>query len=793
MSASNTRRRLSLLTGGSLAAALAMAGAGGMSLTPAVALAANECGDPNTNGASSDTFVCAGTFSAITYPATNGTLTLQLQNNVTTTTGGLVVAPTGTNTVSITRASDVPANAGDPSLTSTGGAGLQVTRATGGTISVNLSDNDTGDTPMTISGTTAGVRLQNAEASSTSLVTTNGAISASAGAGVEMGTSGTGTLTLTNGASVTGTTAAVLVTAGVNATITNSTAGVLNGAVTLNNTGASTFTNNGTWNAAGISTLGAGVSTLTNSTTGTLSITGAATIDFGAGADVFTNTGTVTVGAGTEGPSTLTLAGLETWNNAGSVVFGFDAATGNSDGVANDRVVAAGALFTGYAVSPDIFAGTDANFSNLVMDVDLAADQDDCSAAVSADCLDLRGGTTTGSTDIIVNSIGGQMAMADRIVLVDVGGAGTSAASHFTLSEFSSGYRLIGAARTIDSGLFFYTLQYDATAKQHVLAASAINGNALPLTRIGRAASEPWRTATGMWHERQADLRSTLANRSEGSAPGVWLKVAGNFINEVSYDTVDVGAGQAEYNLSYAQRTTAVVGGVDLVRMTGEASALVLGLTAAKLDSTLDYTDAASELELDGRSFGAYATLVAGRLFVDGIVNSANMDLTHTGLGQVFEGSAKSIGYQAEGGWRLFEINDTGAFVEPIAALSYVKTDVDDIAIGPVATTFAEATSLRGALGVRVAGDMVTDVLTATFSFTGRLWNEFDAENETTFGASFGDTTLIDAAPDTLGDVGLAVSLFTLGNRLSANLGYGVKFKDDYQSTDASVSLRYSW
>lgn len=850
--ASSTRRRLSLLTGSSLAAALVMAGVGGITLAPTAALAANECtpvsptlATPGDNGATADTYLCNGSYPAISY-TNNGALTLQLQNNVTTTTGGLVVTGGDAAAITISRVADSPADSGDLSLTSTSGAGLQVTRATGGTISVNLTDNDTTDTPLVISGTTYGVRLSNAGTGSTTFTTSNGTISGSAGPGIEMttdgtgaltlnngstttgttsgarlrnialgagavsatnsgsltatagvgleiGTAGTGNVTVTNNGSITGTTASVLVTGGTNATVTNNAGWVMNGLVTLNNTGVATLTNGGEWNTTGTSFLGAGNTTLTNAVLGRIRTNegGAATaLDFGAGTNTFAHFGQLAVGSGTEGAATLTLTGLTTWNNSGTVLFGFHDINGTSDGVANDRIVAAGTVFTGIT-TPEVIGGTRFSVSQLMMDVDFSADQDDCAAAVSGDCLDLRASSTAGTTDVIVTVAG--VGPAERVVLIDVAGAGTSAAEHFTLSEASNTYHAVGEGGVVEGGLFLYELQYDETAKQHALVATAVGGRGLEVARIGRAASEPWRTATGMWHDRQADLRNSIVGRAEGYAPGAWLKIAGGFIDENRIDTLAVGADTLEFSTTYDQRTTALVGGVDLFRFIGENNAWVLGVTAGKVESKVDFADVRSAVDLDGHSFGAYASVLSGPAFFDVILNATNLDLTHSGFGAEFESAAKSFGYQLEGGYRLFRVNEDGPWIEPLASVSYVRTEVDDLVMSDVTTSFEDTGSLRAALGLRLGGDLVMDALTTSFSATGRLWREFDGDSASTISAAFGDTELLDVGMDNLGDLGVAMSVFTLGGRLSAHLAYNMLFREDYQNTAASFGLRYNW
>jgi len=746
----NIRRRLSLLTGSSLALAFTVGAASALSLAPSQARAADECG-PSTG-----TQVCSGTHPSITY-TTTGNLTLRLQGDLVVTTGGLAVTGAGTNSVTISRSPD---GAGDPSLTSTSGAGLRVSRATlGGNISVNLSDtnNDSADTPLAIAGTSAGVQLSNMGTSTTALTTTNGTIAASAGAGIEVGTSGTGALTVTNGAAVTGTTAAILVTGGAAATITNSATGALNGVVTMNNTGNSSFTNNGGWVFTGASLLGAGNTTLSNTAVGTIATSEVSSIDFAAGGDTFTNAGWLIV------DGVLALNGLETWNNSGVVVFG-GADRNASDGQANDRIVHGGT-----------FNGT--GRSHLLMDVDFAASQADCTAAVTADCLDLRGGTSAGATNLVVTTVA--PGTAERIVLVDVGGAGTSAAGHFTLD-----------GGVVDGGLFLYSLQYDATSKQHALVADDLSGGGLALALVGRATSEPWRTATGMWHDRQADMRNALAVHAQGYAPGAWLKVAGGFVDE---ERRDASPGGAEFDTSYAQQTTAVVGGVDVIRIIREDSVWVLGLTAGKIDSSVDYIADPTVLDMEGYSVGAYASVLAGPVFFDAIVNSTDLDLTYAAFGDAFNGTARSIGYQLEGGYRLFRINEDGAWFEPLAALNYVRTDVDGLELGDVSARFDDASSLRAALGARIGGDFVMDALTASLSVTGRLWRGIDGDNTASLSGVQTDYELVDEGMDSLGDLGLAVSLFTLGNRLSAHLAYNLIFKDDYQNTSASFGLRYNW
>ncbi|MGE5501130.1 MAG: autotransporter outer membrane beta-barrel domain-containing protein, partial [Ignavibacteriales bacterium] len=415
----------------------------------------------------------------------------------------------------------------------------------------------------------------------------------------------------------------------------------------------------------------------------------------------------------------------------------------------------------------------------------------DCSAAVIADCFDLRDSTTAGVTKIRVNAASSGFATAEHIVLVDVSGTGTSAAEHFVLDPLSSDYRQLADEGALEEGLYFYGLEYDEAAQQHFLAPIAFGSGAREIAQIARAASEPWRTATGGWQERQRDMRGAWDDeRSVG--PGVWLKVARNITDDERRQSLTVGGADFSYDLSSHQKTDAVVGGLDLLRLTGNDSAFVAGVTAGKLNSNLDRKTSGSELELDGHSFGAYATYMTGSLMADVIANATDLDLSRSQMDQRSEGSAKSIGVQAEGGWRLFQLDDGGAYIEPIAALTYVKTEVDDLTIGTTTATFADAKSLRGAIGARAGGKMDVGPVTLALTATGRVWKEFEGENEATLQAVFGQQTLTDAAPETLGEVGLALDVLSAGP-ISASFGYGLQLAEDYRSSDAGVTVRLRW
>ncbi len=745
MSPSNRRAargRLSLFAGGSLAAAtIAVLSAGGAVLAPTAARADNECGNPATNAAAADTFQCtdAAPFAAITYPSTSGNLTLQLQNDVTVTTGGIVITPTGANTVTISRIADSPALSGDPQITSTTGAGISVVRPSGfnGNITVNLSDNDATDTPMSVTGTTYGIRLINAGTGVTTLTTTNGTITATTGVGVQLGTVGTGNTTFTNGSTVSGATGAVQFVGTGNASVSNTPNGVILGKVTFENTGTVTFTNSGVWRSEGESNLGSGTSSLNSS--GVLAISGA-----------------------TQGAATLTLSNLETLGGGGRILFGANSGNTATDGVANDRLVTT-ATMTGAA--------------RLEMDVVLGGAQADCSAAVTADCVDLRGGSATGTATILLNPVAGAGAMGVRQVLVDASGAGLVSNGAFALDPTNAGYRADGV---IDTGAITYHLINDTAAKQSYLT-RVPDREPAQLAHLGETARAAWDMTADAWLGRQSGLRGG----EEGGA-AVWVSALyGSVANDLAQGFT---GGAVLHDTSYRQTSQGLVGGADVFSAEGWKA----GVMAGYVTSEVDYVESPASHEMKGYSLGAYGSLTAGGFYADAIASYGKLDVDASLLAA--EGEATTFGVQAEAGYRF--VTPAGiAVIEPLLALAYVSTSLDEGTFAADGWTigFDDATSLRGAVGLRLSGE-VGEAVTTRFSFTGRVWQEFDGEAGVRLaGGGVADGFVYEDERDVLGDVAFAMSINGLAPGLSLDATARLKMKDNYSAGGIGIGVRYAF
>jgi hypothetical protein len=580
---------------------------------------------------------------------------------------------------------------------------------------------------------------------------------------------------------------------GIGGSVVINNAGRINGRVLFSGlTGNVVFNNSSftSWHTTGASTFSGGADTLNNTGAIFTNAGGANTsFDFGAGTDTFTQAGLLVVGEPTLGASTLTISNLEAFNNSGRIVFGSSGTTltAVSDGQINDRILASGATFTG------------SGSSLLSMDADLGATvQTSCGTLTAADCLSLTGGSTAGSTSILVNDVSPNAFGAFNptgIVLVDVSGAGTTASTHFSLNAASDYWRadLNSPDGVLDKGLFFYDLTLNGN-KQHVLVGLP-DSEAFEFTTFGAALSSVWQTTTGTWFERQADLRTQLPSLDDAGS-GIWMKITGASAERDRIQGYDLFGVQYRFDTSYDQSTVALIGGLDFMGG-GSGKAWVIGGQIGYVDSDVTFDNSPTVTSFEGMTFGLYGSLVSGAWYLDGIVNANSLDYDHQAItlapagSNVFSGSVDTLGLQVEGGWNM-PIGANG-FFEPMGVVSYMNSSIDAVDVPGAEVDFDDVTSLRLGLGGRLGLTADHGTFSSKWSLVARYWNEFEGENDVTFHSAGPDFTLTDDFSGSFGEVGGTVNVFGADDRFSAFLNLGVKFQDDYQSTEGSLGIRWRW
>jgi hypothetical protein len=540
------------------------------------------------------------------------------------------------------------------------------------------------------------------------------------------------------------------------------------------------------WHTTGASVFGPGADAITNAGDIFTNNAGTATsIDFGAGADSFTNSGNLVAGEGqvAASASNLILSNLETFTNTGKIFFG--GTTTTSDNAINDKINAAGALFGGTG--------------KLFMDADLwSTAQASCAALTAADCLAV--GSTTGLNSIVVNDINAHPVGAfnpNGIALVT---GSTNAGANFKLDPTSEWYNAAKFGGVLDKpGLFFYDLAWSAANGGTTLLIGVPDTEAFELSELGLTAQTVWYASTQTWFDRQADLRQQLAGREEGWAPGIWLKVVGDWTDRDNITSFSLFNKTYAFDIGYHQDTVGLIGGVDFLRSSDGDEAYVFGGQVGYMDSDVRF-NSPTRSNISGTVLGLYGTYMNGGFFLDGIVNANFMDLRHytptlPGPPAPLPATADvtTYGGQVEVGYQM-AIGATG-FWEPLASLSYAHTEIDLMNLGASGSVdFPSTVSFRGSLGARVGMSGDFQYYKVRVALTGRVWDEFDGNN-TIVVISPGPSNFAwnDDFGGTFGEVTLGGNLFTTGGHLSAFANGGIKFRSDYQETNVTVGFRYQW
>ncbi|MEN6542638.1 hypothetical protein [Parvibaculum sp.] len=647
----------------------------------------------------------------------------------------------------------------------------------------------------TVTGGDDGIHAEVLSGSATATVTANGNVTSTVGSAIDV-RSDTGSISITNyGAATTSSIVPVVLAAtnGGSVTINNKASGSISasgatpawdalaiqtstgaGTVTVQNdgnitgrvdfnlasTGGATFNNTAnTWYTSGVNNFTAGNDTLTNTSTGDIHTSGTTTFAFGAGTDAVNNAGDFFVSGDTS------FTGLEAFNNSGIL----DLSTDHT--VTTDTVTIDGA-----------FNGT--GVSELVLDAALGW-------PASADLLTV--GSTTGSTAIRINNVASGFGawlgsdFMDGILLVD----GSSSAASFHLDTTQELYD--ASIDALDAGLFNYKLVFNS-GQERLISLPGEEASQLPTFLT--AAQSIWYD-TSPWLDRQADLRDQLKGGEGSVTPGIWGKALGRWASRDLSQTVSAGGTSITNNVDYDQDTYGFVAGVDTgsSNVLGQGDTLLGGVSAGYVTSDQNFKTSPTTAEYKGAVLGVYGTYLKGGFFIDAMAkaNLLTMDYKAPSLGGATASpDVKSYGVEVDAGQR-FPLSDS-AFIEPLASLTYAKTQIDTFSVANSQFDFQDATSFRGSLGLRGGATAYQSSETKVdLSLTGRLWNEFEGDNKMVIRSGGPDLTMTDKFDGTFGEVVGSVNIFGLGDGLSGFVNGGAKFKSNYTSGELTAGIRYEW
>ncbi|MGF1550306.1 MAG: autotransporter outer membrane beta-barrel domain-containing protein [Sphingomonadaceae bacterium] len=389
--------------------------------------------------------------------------------------------------------------------------------------------------------------------------------------------------------------------------------------------------------------------------------------DFGLGADVLLNRSTVAV------DGAASLGGLEEFANEGLIDL--------ADGAAGDELTLGGDFSGG--------AG-----SRIALDVDAGT------AGTPADRL-VVGGDVSGATTIDLALLGGPAVVnADGALLVDAAGG-------------DGGFTLAGPTR---SGLIDYRLEQSG-GEVRLLALP--NELAVQPLLAGALGQQFWYQSADAWSA-SAEARRALPFAGDGR---IWLQGYGGEQDRGDARGFDVFSAAVESDLRYETSRYGVQAGADFGR-----GATRYGITGGwgRADSEIAE---ATEADLDGFNIGAY---LLHRPATDGVYGEllAKADFFDGEFenGTLFTGSTldgTSYGAEGELGYRWLG----GVTVDVGAGLAYVRTDIEDFSVPNGDYEFEAAESLRGRLGIRIAGRQGAIIPFGDI----KLLHEFMGENEARF------------------------------------------------------------
>lgn len=809
----------------------ASGGAMSVSTTGAITVSTTlgTAGAPLTNGVN----LSGGTQNVI-WNSTAGTVTAGAQTN-----GAIIEAVTTTGAINIstgtvdTRTSP----AGEAGHTVT--AGIQATSTTGA-ITINSGRVEVWRSPV---GTSA---IEAVSASGAINITTTGLMSGRL-RGILAQTGGSGAITLNVGGSVSTESvgvAAIDTKAGTGGTTINITAGtvagdagpairsvsastsataavnvqntggVVNGrvdfsgvsagGVTFNNAGASLTT--GRWTTAGASVFSGQNDTVTLAGLGNNTMASGTSLDFGGGADVFnlsgrldaTNT-TLNFGAGTDAfnlsgslisQGTNVISNLEALNLSGTIYMGRRVSGGvgapahlTTDGFADDLVRIASGTWTG------------SGSARVVMDVDITTmEQAGCETlSGGGDCLDLRGASTAGVTKLTLLSLTpnavAQLGSYNPagVTLVDVGGAGTSAAGHFVIDPDTTDYVVdpMWGGAISRSGLFVYGLRYDAANQRHNLTGLP-RSEAMEYALLPGAARSVWYMTTDTITDRQTDRRA-------GTDGTVWLRASGE-MSKRDLDTELESFGETfTFNNAHKLYAATIIGGMDFAAGTSGGYDYVLGGQLGYVTSSFDLDASESSGRMTGATGGVYGSVWNERFFIDTAFNANGLALDYDspGLGAKTNTWLRSVGAKAETGMR-YGLGER-MYLEPLAAAAFVYTTFEEISLTGGEVQPDDAQSRRAALGLRFGGDVSGPTASWSYFVAGRAWNEFDGDSEGVVHNPGADLPFADDFSGTFSEFEAGLSIANDVGTLSGFVTSGVKAQDGYSAVDLSLGIRMRW
>ena len=575
----------------------------------------------------------------------------------------------------------------------------------------------------------------------------------------------------------------------------------------LNNRGAEFEANDGT-----LITMGSGDDEFVNDRGGDFYANGAVGITFGDGADEFTNDSDFHVNG---------ITVVDFGNDLGDVAIndGYISVTGSLtfsrlESVTNYDFITLrnGSLGDSLNIGDPIF-GTDSvdlvgrSWGEIGIDAFLGQDG---GLLTGADQIRVSG-DVLGQTNIVLNNtaptarfneagITFMQQASGQTVEYNCEGAYCGTEDSVRFSQYQSGYIVIDGYTAIENGLFATFIRQEGNpgdAQNWDLVTQAGPG-AINAAGIVTGAQTIFYDTLDVVSDHNysfqfapsggggADLPEAAvyepAPAAAGQKTGLWAKATGSWTER---DT-NVTEGLVSYDTGSQQDTYSILGGAD---MKWDAdSPFRLGVFGGYVTSSLDFDLGSVNADYEGGTVGVYGAYNNGAWYADVTVKGDFLSTDYSFGGVGVDADVTNVGVAANTGYRF---TMGSSYVEPIASIAYVNSDVDDFTGGGGSVSFSNNDSFRAGAGARIGTTFAMGGGSTELSLLGKVWNEFEDANTVTVTDGFGTTaSYSDDIEGIFGEVQGNVLFSNAGGTLSAFVGGGAKFNEDFTSWNAQVGVR---
>jgi outer membrane autotransporter protein len=474
--------------------------------------------------------------------------------------------------------------------------------------------------------------------------------------------------------------------------------------------------------------------------------------DFGAGTDLFKNSGTVKFATATS-PKAFKFLNLEKLENSGTIDL--------RNGVAGDNFSLSGA----YAASGAAALGVDVNFTSG-----------------TADKLTVLG-AATGTTKVLLGLTPAQARLTAPagIVVAEVGTG--SAASAFTIG-----------AESQDIGFVRYGLAYDATNRRYSLQGVAGAGAYRQLGALD-GATDAWHASANAWRTNEAAAREAFWARDEkGNAKRtrLWGEIYGAVGKRDFDSSVTVGGTATEFDQEFKRNRLGGQLGFDLATRSTEESGYRFGVTGGYASSELNSKSVADDIKLKTWNVGAYAGFTGGLVFGSLLAkydhHEVDFDAATTGFDEKSDGS--TWGIEGEVGMQL---GDDIYFIEPVASLAWTRTNLGDVEALGQRLEFDTANGVRGKFGANFGGrgDLGGGTALTYFAST-KLVSDFGGKNRLTLVSGSLSDEISVKRPSAFGEAVFRLGYLT-ANGFEAFVEAEGEIGKDHESIGGSAGIRLNF